>query len=306
MRSYKYEEYIFHENASLKDAERNFKTWEDIVYSCNGGPDWIIKVKQSELDSNFYNFKLSNVAKIWQGYSYQAMTSAGTPNTVSYSGTLVGNTVYLKEHVTLGEPPKFETRGGFYSEPCLYLGFNCDTVEEAHKMRRLLDEYVRLKKNIKDFNIIKNYKFKDESLDEYKHLNKRPYILLGIFGGLSILIAATYLVLRFTRIMRNIGMWAWLFFALFIGFAFLGWILLSGAFEYKKDDQRNETMHRKVLEEHKSNKIENDLMREHKASLDENILKHNEDVKKFADDFAKESDYPEIIKPKYLELLTIK
>ena len=174
MRSYKYEEYIFHENASLKDAERNFRTWEDIVYSTNGGPDWIIKVKQSELDSNFYNFKLSNVAKIWQGYSYQAMTSAGTPNTVSYSGTLVGNTVYVKEHVTLGEPPKFETRGGFFSEPCLYLGFNCDTIEEAHKMRKLLDEFVRLKKNIKDFDIIRNYKFKDESLDEYKHLNKRP------------------------------------------------------------------------------------------------------------------------------------
>ena len=31
MRSYKYEEYIFHENASLKDAERNFKTWEDPI-----------------------------------------------------------------------------------------------------------------------------------------------------------------------------------------------------------------------------------------------------------------------------------
>ena len=306
MRSYKYEEYIFHENASLKDAERNFKSWEDIVYSCNGGPDWIIKVKQSELDSNFYNFKLSNVAKIWQGYSYQAMTSAGTPNTVSYSGTLVGNTVYVKEHVTLGEPPKFETRGGFYSEPCLYLGFNCDTIEEAHQMRRLLDEYVRLKKNIKDFDIIKNYKFKDESQDEYKHVNKKPYIVKGIFGGLSILVAAIYLALRFSRVIKDIGLWAWLFLALVIGFAFLGWTLLTGAFQYIRDDERKEKMHRKVLEEHKSNKMENDIMREYKASLNENILKHNEDVKKFADDFAKASDYPEIIKPKYLELLIIK
>lgn len=52
--------------------------------------------------------------------------------------------------------------------------------------------------------------------------------------------------------------------------------------------------------------MENEFMRERKAFLNENILKHNEDAKKFADNFAKASDYPEIIKPKYLELLTIK
>lgn len=306
MRSYKYEEYIFHNNASLQDAERNFKTWEDIVYSTNGGPDWIIKVKQSEFDSNYYNFKLSNVAKIWQGYSYEVMTSKGTPNSVSYSGTIVGDTVYVDKHVTLGEPPKFETRGGYYSEPCLYLGFNCDTVEEAHKMRNLLHEYVRLKKNIKDFNIIKHYQFKDESLDPYKHLSKKPYIRKGILGGFSILYCVAYLSIRFTSVFSIFGAWGWLLFFLFLGFGFLGYVLISGAFDYKKDDKRQEKLHLEKLEEHRSNKIENDLIRQQKASLNENILKHNEDVKKFADDFAEASDYSEIIKQKYLELLTIK
>jgi len=305
MKTYKYEEYINLNNPSAESARSAFSSWESTIYSIYG-KDWIYKVRDIDFEGNYYNFKLAKVAKIWQGHSFQTLASAGTPNKYSYSGQLVGNTVYLKEKVELGEPATFNDVHVRDTEPYLYLGFTCDTVEEARKMAGLVFEYERLKRHINEYDPIALYKYRDETIPEFKPLKKTSYVVSGIVGGTFIATAVAYFALRFSGVIKNIGGWAWLFFLLGLGLLYLGYVLTHTAFQYKKENQEVKDKYDKQVAEIKSVIRINEEMKKKKAELPAKIKEHNEDVKKFASALAATSDYPEEIEAKYLEYLTYK